>query len=144
MARRTYSRLDALLDAWALWSARVFEGMGGGGASLLARWMDSKGHLIFSGGAPAGRSGYDCVEARIDSTVAQMAVADLLTADVLRLEYAAGWWSVAYRRGLNDYTPHGMGQLQNALALNISLRTYRRRLAQARAAVESALEQRSP
>lgn len=144
MARRTYSSLDALLDAWALWSARIFEGMGGGGGSLLARWMDSKGHLIFSGSAPASRSGYDCVEACIDSAVAQMAVADLLTADVLRLEYAAGWWSVASRRGLDDYTPQGMGQLQHALALNISLRTYRRRLAQARAAVESALEQRKP
>ncbi|MNF13808.1 hypothetical protein D3C80_2157790 [compost metagenome] len=51
---------------------------------------------------------------------------------MLRLEVDAGWREVALRYGAERYRPHGADQLAEALALGVSLRTYRRRLAEAR------------
>ena len=64
---------------------------------------------------------------------------DLLTADVLRLEYNAGVARVVSRRQLRGYDHRNIGQLQKAHALDVGVATYRRRLARARAHVEQAL-----
>ena len=50
MGRRRVGDFDQLLEAWARWLADTRCSLGGGGGSLLARWMDAKGHLIFGGG----------------------------------------------------------------------------------------------
>lgn len=132
MARRRASRLDQQLEAWARWLAQP-EGSAAP-RSLLARWMDAKGHLIFGGGAP-GAPVLDLLEARIELAVRALGQANPLAEDALRLEYAAGWRLVVARRGLRGYDPRGLTQLQQALHLGVSVRTYRLRLAEARAHV---------
>jgi hypothetical protein len=129
---------DSLLEAWARWLADDRGGLGGTGASMLARWMDAKGHLIFGGGSGSGGP-LDDMETRIEAAVHEMGKACQMRADVLRLEYAAGWWQVAARLGLKGYDPRGLTQLHNALHLGVSVRTYRTRLAEARAYVAEKL-----
>ena len=129
MARRPRSDLDTLLNAWAVWceSGGVSQGR-----SMLAKLIDNQGLLIngTGGGVPI-----DSVEARIDSLVAELSVSDLMAADVLRLEYGAGLWQVLKRRGVRGYDPRRPDREMKAAALNISGRTYRRRLMVARQAV---------
>ncbi|MNM21441.1 hypothetical protein D3C81_318010 [compost metagenome] len=130
--RQDAERLNALLESWARWS----EGggayvLGGGGKSLLARWMDTKGYIVF-GGSAGSASVNDEIEARINDLVTQLFAENELRADVLRLEYSAGWYVVTVRRSLRGYDPRGLDQLQKAYHLGISLRTYERRLAEAR------------
>lgn len=138
MGRRRVGDFDQLLEAWARWLADTRCSLGGGGGSLLARWMDAKGHLIFSGGG-GSREPVDTIESCIEIAVVEMGKADPLREDVLRLEYAAGWSRVVVRRGLVDYDPRGLTQLQNALHLGVSVRTYRSRLAEAREHVAAKL-----
>lgn len=138
MARRRVGDFDSLLEAWARWLADTRCSLGGGGDSILARWMDSKGHLIFGGSSGGSREPADAIEGRIECAVVEMGKACPLREDVLRLEYAAGFSRVVVRRGLAGYEPGGT-QLQNALALGVSVRTYRLRLAEARAYVAERL-----
>lgn len=57
----------------------------------------------------------------------------LLMADCLRLEYCAGWFSVSRRRNLpRNFSPYNVSQLQIALHLGISVRTYCRHLEKGR------------
>lgn len=135
--RRRAGRFDQLLEAWAGWLVASATGAEGVPRSLLARWMDAKGHLVFGGGS--GGVPLDTVEARIEDAVRDMGRENPLREDVLRLEYAAGWWLVVVRRGLRGYDPCGLTQLQNALHLGVSLKTYKRRLAEARADVAKTL-----
>jgi len=142
VGRRRVGDLDALLEGWARWlDAAVSGAVEGAPRSLLARWMDAKGHLIFSGGAP-GSPVLDTVEARIELAVRELGGSCQLAEDVLRLEYVAGWWRVVERRGLRGYDPRGLKQLQNAIHLGVSVRTYRLRLAEARAYVAERLGRR--
>lgn len=139
MARRRVGDFDALMEQWARWLDSGSAVQLGGGASLLARWMDSKGHMVFGGTATQG--GPLCaLEERIELAAIELGKVCALREDVLRLEYAAGWWRVAGRRGLKGYDPRGLGQLQNALRLGVSVRTYRLRLAEARAFMAQRLE----
>ncbi len=131
--------LDELLHGWAAWT---YSGGGalGGGASILARWMDSRGELQF-GGSSGSRGTGDEIEQQIEAAVVALAAKDLESADVLRLEYCAGWWWVCERNGLDwhSYDPHDATQLDRARLLRCSWRTYKRRLARARDHVEQAL-----
>lgn len=125
--------LDDLLEAWARWVERgdVFVIGGGGGSTMLAKLIDNKGEIFFGqGGGP--KVPHVTVEERVSQVVAQIEKQEQLRADVLRLEYAAGWEEVARRRGIKGYDPRGCGQRENALALGVSLRTYRGRLKEAR------------
>jgi hypothetical protein len=126
--------LERRLDAWARWA--VSGGLGSTGKSILARWMDSKGHLVF-GGAPDDSA--DLIESIIEAAVLKMATNDLLRADVLRLEFGAGCYGVAERRGIRSYDPRNMNQAKHALVMGLSYRTYRRRLAEAKLIVQDAL-----
>ncbi|MOA70444.1 hypothetical protein D3C78_1993300 [compost metagenome] len=58
---------------------------------------------------------------------------------MLRLEYDAGACYVVWRRGIKDYGAAGIGQFEKAHALGVSLRTYRSRLAEARATIATLL-----
>lgn len=127
-------RLERQLDAWARW---VVDGRQERmPPSLLARWMDGKGHIVFGGGTslPA-----DVLETVIEAAVVKMATTHPLRADVLRLEFGAGCYAVAERRGIKGYDPRNMSQTKHALALGMSVRTYRTRLAEAKTLVHQAL-----
>ena len=133
MARRRQSELDELFDMWARWCVS-------GGARMasaqtpLAKWMAGRGHVVFGAG---GCAPTDTVEERIEASVVTISVTDPMTALVLRYEY--GVWSTAGEwRGQED---HALTQADKARALGVSLRTYRRRLADGRARVEKGLAQ---
>ncbi|MCE1119123.1 hypothetical protein [Pseudomonas sp. NMI795_08] len=131
--------LDELLKDWSDWT---YGGAGllGGGSTILARWMDSKGDLMFSGSGGSRGTG-DEIEQQIEAAVVALAAQDLQAADVLRLEYAAGWWLVCERNGYDfaRYDPTEATQLDRARLLGYSWRTYKRRLAKARDHVVQAL-----
>lgn len=130
MAKRAYGLLDRLLESWARWLSDGRPSAMGGGDSMLARLIDSKGFLIF-GGSGGSSEPRDTLEERVEILVYEMAKVAPMRADVLRLEYAAGYQRVAVARGWKHYTP-GQDQLSHALLLGVSLRTYRTRLAEAR------------
>lgn len=134
MARRKgNNRLDDALELWARWSWP--ESGGAGGKSMLAKLIDNKGELFFGGSGPSGGPA-DGLESKIEAAVLGMFVENALRADVLRLEYGANWWAVAERRKIIGYEQDGIGQFEKADALGVSLRTYRSRLAEARATIE--------
>lgn len=135
MARRARNGLDDALELWSRWCYP--DSPASAGRSMLAKLIDNKGELLFGGSG--GSSGpADGIESRIESVVLTMFSADPLRADVLRLEYGAGWWEVASRRRIARYDWRA-GQFENAEALGISLRTYRRRLAEARQMIQDHL-----
>lgn len=141
MARRRVGTLDTLLEQWARWcDAPTGESvLGGSGESILARLIATKGDLLFGGGF-ASTEPREGIEASIEMAVVELGATNQMAADVLRLECVAGWWQVTRRRGIRGYDPRGLDQLGNALALGISVRTYRRRLAESRAFVAERLK----
>jgi hypothetical protein len=131
------SALDKLLHGWAAWTYGGVGGLGSGG-SMLAQLIDKKGEIFFDG--PSGSSTTaDDIEQRIEAVVMEMAAKNLEQADVLRLEYSAGWWWVCERWGIQDYDPSTASQLDRARALRLSWRTYKRRLAAARGMIADRL-----
>lgn len=138
MARRkSNNRLDHALELWARWSWPD-SGGGASGKSMLAKLIDNKGEIFFSGSGPVSGP-VDGLESLIEAAVLSMFVADPLRADVLRLEYGANWWAVVERRKIAGYDPENIGQFEKSEALGVSLRTYRSRLAEARAIIEALL-----
>ncbi|MFJ7111288.1 hypothetical protein ACIQU2_27485 [Pseudomonas sp. NPDC098740] len=136
MARRGRGQGALGYELWAQWCASG--GTASAGRSMLAKLIDNKGELFF-GGAGDSSEPADSLEAQIEAAVVVMAIASPLCADVLRLEYDAGWWGVVTRRGIKDYDPRGVGQFEKADALGISFATYKRRLSEARAIIENQL-----
>ncbi|EIU5460356.1 TPA: hypothetical protein ACPWIL_006133 [Pseudomonas aeruginosa] len=133
--RRSDNRLDSALDKWAIWCAQG-GALLGSGRSMLARLIDNKGEMFFGCGGGSSEPA-DSLESKIEMAVVSMYVVDPLRADVLRLEYDAAFWHVAHRRGITGYDPQGLTQFDKSLALGVSLRTYRGRLAEARKIIES-------
>lgn len=123
-------RLAALLEGWARWCDRGGLGQLGPSGSVLGRWIENKGHMNFGGGG-GPKVPMTTDEERVEQVVQLIYRDNPLRADVLRLEYAAGWRGVAERRQIQDYDPRGTGQRENALALGIGFSTYKRHLSQA-------------
>lgn len=138
MARRVYGLLDRVLESWARWLSDGRTAELGGGASMLSRLIDSQGFLIFGGGGGGSSAPRDTLEERVEILVYAMGKTAPMCADVLRLEYAAGYARVAVSRGWKNYAP-GQDQLAHALLLGVSLRTYRTRLAEARSTIAAKL-----
>ena len=105
---------------------------------MLAKLIDNKGEIFF-GGSGGSSEPAACLELRIEAAVVAMAASSPICADVLRLEYDAGWWGVVSRRGIKGYDPRGVGQFEKASALGISFATYKRRLSEARTIIENKL-----
>ena len=127
MARRR-NELDTLMDAWAVWLSSGGDFLNGG-KSMLAKMIDNHGHLTFG----SGTSGpVDSVESCIESSVSALASKNVLAADIIRLEYDAGYLWVLKRRGLRRYDPRYTTQADKARLLKISHRTYLRHLKTAR------------
>ncbi len=133
MARRGRSHGAHSYELWARWCASG--GTASSGRSMLAKLIENKGEIFFggSGGSPEPA---DSLEERIEAAVLVMAASSPMCADVLRLEYDAGWWGVITRRSIKGYDPRGVGQFEKADALGISFATYKRRLSEARAIIE--------
>jgi len=123
-------------ELWAQWCDAG--GVISAGRTMLAKLIDNKGEIFF-GGSGGSSEPADSLEAAIESLVVAMAVTAPLCADVLRLEYDAGWWRVAQRRGIENYDPRSIGQFEKAAALGISFATYKRRLSEARDTIETQL-----
>ena len=123
-------------ELWAQWCDAG--GVVSAGRTMLAKLIDNKGEIFF-GGSGGSSEPADSLEAAIESLVVAMAVTAPLCADVLRLEYDAGWWRVAQRRGIENYDPRSIGQFEKAAALGISFATYKRRLSEARDTIETQL-----
>lgn len=136
MARRGRKQMAAGYELWAQWCDAG--GVISAGRTMLAKLIDNEGEIFF-GGSGGSSEPADSLEAAIESLVVAMAVTAPLCADVLRLEYDAGWWRVAQRRGIKDYDPRSIGQFEKADALGISFATYKRRLSEARATIENQL-----
>ena len=135
--------LDKVIETWARWvESGKIEGGAGGGLSILARWMDSKGDLQFGDQGGASSVPLDLLEQTIEGSVVKMATVSLDQADVLRLEFGAGIYQVCARRGIRGYDPRLANQERKATALGLSLRTYRRRLAEAKDLIDQALRGR--
>lgn len=142
MGRRPRGALDELMESWARWcqAGKVVPGCG---TSMIGKMMDNQGLMHFGGG-PRRDPLVECVEARIEAVVVTLASEAPEQADVLRLEYGAGVREVVQRLGLRGYDPRTAGQFETARALGMSLRTYRRRLAAARAKLEQGLDDGPP
>ena len=127
MARRR-TDLDTLLDAWAVWLASGGDYLNSG-KSMLAKMIDNHGHLTFGSGTGGPVDG---IETLIESSVSALATTNGLAADILRLEYDAGFTWVLKRRGLRRYDPKYTTQSDKARLLKVSHRTYLRHLKAAR------------
>lgn len=129
-ARERARALDQVLHKWAAWT---YGGIGllGAGSSMLARLIDRKGENMFSG-ATGSSAPQDGIELLIEGFVSVLAAQSIDRADALRLEYAAGWWNVCERRGVSDYDPTEANQSDRAHALCMSLRSYERKLSEAK------------
>jgi len=129
-ARERMRAQDELLHKWANWT---YGGVGllGAGTSMLARLIDRKGENMFSG-ASGHSAPQDGIEVLIEGYVAELAAVSIDRADALRLEFSAGWWNVCERRGVEDYDPADANQSDRAHALCMSLRSYERRLSEAK------------
>ncbi|MGL4755211.1 MAG: hypothetical protein ACRCXB_22865 [Aeromonadaceae bacterium] len=123
MTPRTKKALTECVASWALW---CHTGKVQAPKSLMSRLMENKGVFNF-GSAGGSRGPVNSIEERIESAVTKLAAQDLFTADVIRLEFGAGWQNVIKRRRLilkwKDST-----QATRAEALKVCERTYRNKL----------------
>lgn len=131
---------DKLFHSWAAWCYGGLGGLGSG-SSMLAQLIEKKGEIYF-GGSTGSSGPADGIEQAIEAAVMALAAKNLEQADVLRLEYSAGWWMVCQRCGIADYNPSDANQLDRARALGVAWRTYQWRLAKARQTVLDALEKK--
>lgn len=129
MAKLELKLMRPALEDWARWCV---DGQPvSAGRTMLAKLIDNKGEMFF-GDCSGSTEPPDSREGLIEARVLAMAAGPApLRADVLRLEFDAGWWLVCYRRGIKQYDPRSIGQFEKAHALGISLATYKRRLTEA-------------
>jgi len=133
MARRAWGPLDSALEAWARWLNDNRVSLSGGGMTTLALLIETQGDFSFGGGG--GRPAQmpdNSLESRIEDAVYRMGKAHPDRADVLRLEWCAGWNEVVTRRQLGRFSPVGAEPMAKALAMGRGLRWYYLRLAEAR------------
>lgn len=138
MARAEHKLLRPALEDWACWCV---EGAPiSAGRTMLAKLIDNKGELLF-GGSGGSTEPPESRECRIEARVLAMAAGPVpLRADVLRLEFDAGWWQVCERHGIKRYDPRGIDRFEKSQALGISLATYKRRLFEALNEIEDCLK----
>jgi hypothetical protein len=102
---------------------------------MLAKMIDNHGLINFDQAGPS--TPHDSHETLIEAAFMALSRTNPLAVDAVRLEFFAGWEDVACRYGVKNYDPRAMGQEQRANVLNVSLRTYRRRLAEAKQTVSN-------
>lgn len=120
--------LDTLMEMWARWVHQG--GILPSSASLMEVMIANKGVMCFGSGGKKSPV-VDCVEARIESALMALASNKPIVAKVVRIHYGA----IRVVGLAPDAT-----QLEIALKLNLSLRTYRRYLAQGREHIQRQLD----
>lgn len=112
--------LDTLMEMWARWVH--LGGVLPQSASLMEVMIANKGVMSFGSGGKKGPV-VDSVEARIEAALMKLAEKKPVIAKVVRVHYGA--------QRLKGVAPDA-DQTTIALAMSLSLRTYRRYLAQGR------------
>lgn len=113
---------DQIFEAWARWC--VSGGVDApSGSSIMAKMIESKGHMMFSSGGKAAPL-VDCIEAKVEAVLMTLFTTDPITVKVVRFEYLGSF--------MGDDNGEPLNQLRKAEQLGVSLRTYERRLAKGR------------
>ncbi|TMP51454.1 hypothetical protein [Pseudoalteromonas sp. S1688] len=115
------ARLERYFEAWARW---VHSGHVSASKSILQKIMDGDSFTRSGGGSSPI---IDCVELNIESALMRLKVSNEAAVTVCRVEYGA-----LYLKNL----PVDANRETRALRMGMSLRTYNRRLADARTCVE--------
>lgn len=122
--------LDPVMEMWARWVHQG--GYLPASASLMEVMIANKGVMCFGSGGKKSPV-VDGIEARIESALMAIAGDKPMVAKVVRIHYGA-------------IRVPGLGpdatQLEIALKLNLSLRTYRRYLAQGREHIQRSLDRK--
>lgn len=113
---------DQIFEAWARWCVSGGVCMPGG-SSMMAKMIESHGHMMFGSGGGSSPI-VDCIEAKVEAALMQLFTTDPITVKVVRFEYLGRFI------GVDDGEP--LNQMQKAHQLDLSLRTYERRLAKGR------------
>ncbi|OCH31817.1 hypothetical protein A6E13_16475 [Aliivibrio fischeri] len=120
--------LDTLMEMWARWVH--LGGVMPQGASMMEVMIANKGVMCFGSGGKKGPV-LDCVEANIESALMALAGKKPMVAKVVRIHYGA-----IRVPGVSI----DADQATIAMVLGVSLRTYRRYLAQGRDHIKQCLE----
>lgn len=123
--------LDTLMEMWARWVH--LGGVLPQSASLMEVMIANKGVMCFGKGGKKGPV-LDSVEAKIESALMKLASNKPVVAKVVRIHYGA-----IRLRGVSP----DADQATMAHALGVSLRTYRRYLAQGRDHIKQSLDGKS-
>jgi hypothetical protein len=118
---------DDVFNSWARWVNQG--GNAPTGQSILSKLIENKGIFFYSGGGSGPM--LDCIEAEVELALSALHLDNPASVHLFRLDYAA-----IRQRGFDASKP----QLEKALALGISVRTYKRRLSVARAFVINQLK----
>ncbi|EPX4144431.1 TPA: hypothetical protein ACGVAU_004397 [Vibrio vulnificus] len=111
---------DQLMESWARW---VHQGQGGAAyGSIMEKLIAQKGEMNFGGSGPGGPV-IDCIEARIEAALMQLATTSRKAVEVIRVHYGA-----VRLPGLS----HDALRRDKAAKLGISLKTYETHLTKAR------------
>lgn len=119
--------LDTLMEMWARWVH--LGGVLPSSASLMEVMIANKGVMCFGSGGKKSPV-VDRVEAKIEAAIMELAQQKPIVAKVIRVQYGA-----IRLRGM----PPDADQATIAHTMGLSLRTYRRYLAQGREHIERAL-----
>ncbi|NLR16547.1 hypothetical protein [Pseudoalteromonas peptidolytica] len=118
--------LEVRIEDWARWT---INGEARRHSSILQMIM--AGHC-FSGGAGSSQPLIECAELVIESALASLSVSNPKSVEVFRAEYGV------LKLGS---LPLDAPQHQKSLKLGIGLRTYRRKLAETKLAISTALKE---
>lgn len=117
MNARSDAQFESMLERWAYWAES-----GQTHRQNVTHFLKTRGNRGFG----SRDLGHDGIESRIESAVSQLALQDITAATVVRANYS--------RR----HTQHT--QLDIALALGISLRTFERKLQKAKQHIKEVIQ----
>lgn len=112
--------INHLFDCWARWVNAG--GVATSGQSVLSKLIDNQGVMNYGSGGGSGPV-VNCIEADIEAALMSLQADNPEAVELFRLEYSA-----IKRPGFNPSKP----QFDKAHSLNISVRTYKRRLSTVR------------
>lgn len=117
MTKSGDAQFESMLERWALWVES-----GQTHRQNVTHFLKIRGNRGFG----SRDLGHDGIESRIESAVSQLALTDVTAATVVRANYS--------RRH------HQHSQLDIALSLELSLRTYERKLHKAKAHIKEVIQ----
>ncbi|EGR2700582.1 hypothetical protein G4170_14815 [Vibrio parahaemolyticus] len=119
--------LDQLMESWARWVHQG--GLVSGYGSIMEKLIAQKGVMNFGSGGKAGPV-VDCIEARIEAALMQLATTSPKSVEVIRVHYTA--------KRLPGLSVDALSR-DKAAKLGISLKTYKNHITKARTHVINTL-----